>query len=387
MPTLIFLLSFGIPTWASGNVIISPVDRSFVRWEQVKVIGLTKNPSAKSVVCQVNGGEVVGSSVVPVVRGAFAASVRLKKGLNEISVTDQHGQNPQKVSVFLVTDDAKPQEGFNPFFTHFPLDREDQCQDCHNLKGEAPAYNKMIPSATCTSGQCHSNMGKGKFVHGPVGSATCIACHNPHGTPHKYLVTRPGGQGCSICHDTHRKEFKDKVVHSPVSEGGCIDCHDPHESTLKFQLKGSSQQDLCFNCHDSNLVKESFLHTPLKGGNCIACHNAHASPNGKLLASPREEICFSCHEDAKKGMTKKSVHEPVREDCQKCHDPHGAPQKALLRKVPHQICVDCHKSIHAKTIEAIAEAKFPHRPVQKGDCSSCHGAHFTDFERLLKAPL
>jgi predicted CXXCH cytochrome family protein len=38
-------------------------------------------------------------------------------------------------------------------------------------------------------------------------------------------------------------------------------------------------------------------------------------------------------------------------------------------------------------MQTIAEAKVSHQPVKKGDCSSCHVSHFTDFEKLLKAPL
>jgi len=369
--------------------IVYPVDRCMVKWERIRVIGLVTDSSVKNITCQVKGGEVLGGPTVPIIKGAFTASIRLKKGAkNEISILDQSGRTSQKLSIYFSKEEVKPPEGFKPYFIHSPLEKEELCQDCHNLKGEPVSYKKMIPSATCTSAQCHSQIGKGKFVHGPVGSGTCIACHNPHGTPFKSIVTRPGGEGCYICHDAQADEFKGKVIHSPVSEGGCSDCHDPHQSSLKFQLKGASQQDLCFNCHDSKLIKQSNLHEPLKGGgDCIACHKAHSSPNKKLLTLPSEKICFSCHEDVEKGLKKKYVHQPVKENCQECHDPHASSQKALLRKVQNQMCVECHQAIHPKTTQSIAQAKFPHQPVQKGDCSSCHGAHFTDFEKLLKAPL
>jgi predicted CXXCH cytochrome family protein len=384
-----FSLFLTIPVWAAneGFRIVYPIDRSFIKLEKIRLIGLAQDSSLKNVICQVKGGEVLGNPVIPVIKGGFTVSVRLKKGANEISISDQSGRTTQKVAIYFSKEDAKPPEGFQPYFAHFSLEGEGQCQNCHNLKGDLPDYKKMIPSATCISGQCHSQAGKGKFVHGPVGSGTCIACHNPHGTPFKQFVTRPGGEGCYICHDTQREEFKGKVVHSPVSEGGCIDCHDPHQSSLKFQLKGTSQQDLCFNCHDSNLIKKSNLHTPLKGGDCIACHNAHSSPNERLLTAPAKEICFSCHEDTKKGLKKKYVHKPVRENCQNCHDPHSSSEKAQLKKVAVGLCTDCHKALHPNTLRSVAEAKFPHQPVQKGDCTSCHGAHFTDFEKLLKAPL
>lgn len=378
-----------IPAWAAneGFRIVFPIDRSFIKWEKIRLIGVVRDPSLKNVICQVKGGEVLGNPAVPVIKGGFTVSVRLKKGANEISISDQSGRATQKLSIYYSAEDVKPPEGFRPYYTHSSIGREEQCQDCHNLKGEPFSYNKMIPSATCASAQCHSQMGKGNFVHGPVGSGTCIACHNPHGTSFKSMITRPGAKGCYICHEAEAEEFKGKVIHAPVSEGGCIDCHDPHQSSLKFQLKGSSQQDLCFNCHDSKLIKQSNLHTPLKGGDCIVCHNAHSSPNKKLLPMPSEKLCFSCHADVEKGLKKKYVHKPVKENCQECHDPHASSQKAQLRKVQNEMCIDCHKSIHPKTTQSITQAKFPHQPVQKGECSSCHGVHFTDFEKLLKAPL
>ncbi|MEW6374951.1 MAG: cytochrome c3 family protein [Thermodesulfobacteriota bacterium] len=395
MKNILLMIFFGLSlfiarlTWAADESfhIIYPIDHSIIKWERVRVIGLVKDPSIKNLMCQVKGGEVIGSPIISVIKGAFTLSIRLKKGLNEISILDQSGRTPQEVSIYFSKEDVKPPEGFRPYFTHFPLDREEQCQDCHNLKGEPLSYKKIIPIATCSTGQCHSQMGKGKFVHGPVGSGTCIACHNPHGTLNPSMVTRPGGEGCYICHDTQREAFKGKVIHSPVSEGGCSDCHDPHQSSLKFQLKGASQQDLCFNCHDSNLVKQSNLHTPVKGGDCIACHNAHSSPNEKLLTMTLEKICFSCHEEMEKELKKKYIHKPVKGNCQKCHDPHASSQKAQLRKVQIEMCIDCHKPIHPKIIQSITGAKFPHQPIQKGNCSSCHGVHFTDFEKLLKSPL
>lgn len=370
-----------------GFRIVYPPDQSAVKWEKIRVIGKVQGPNVQNLTCQVKGGQILGNPIIPIVKGAFTVSIQLSQGLNEITFKDQTGGMSQKVSVFFAKGDTKPSEGFRAYFIHSPLDREAQCEDCHELKGDGFSYKRFVPSTTCTTAQCHAQMGKGKFVHGPVGSGECFACHNPHGTPNPKIVMRPAGEGCYLCHDTEMKEFKGQVVHPPVSEGECIECHDPHQSELKFQLKGNSQQDLCFNCHDSNIIKKSNLHTPVKSGECTACHNAHSSPYKKLLALPEEQFCFSCHEEMKKGLTKKYVHEPVKEKCQNCHDPHGSPQKAQLKKGQLEMCMECHKDIHPKTLQTISKAEFPHQPVQKGDCSSCHGVHFADFEKLLKASI
>jgi hypothetical protein len=32
---------------------------------------------------------------------------------------------------------------------------------------------------SCVTSKCHANMGKGKYVHGPVSVLQCIICHMP----------------------------------------------------------------------------------------------------------------------------------------------------------------------------------------------------------------
>jgi predicted CXXCH cytochrome family protein len=383
-----FLLQASLLSAADeGFRILHPADRSSVRTERIRVIGVVRNPAITSLLCQVKGGEVVGNRTISVTDGAFTVLVQLARGVNELSIVEQKSGLTQKISVYLARDTTRPPDGFRPYFSHAPIEKEDQCGDCHNLKVKPVSYKRLTPSATCVTARCHSGMGKGKFVHGPIGSGSCTACHNSHGTTNQHMVSRPGDAGCYTCHDTKKAEFKGQVIHAPVASGGCTECHDAHQSDLKFQLKGTSLQGLCLTCHDANLVRSANLHTPVKEGNCTVCHNAHASSYRALLGSPADTVCFSCHEDAKKGLAQKYVHKPVKEGCQKCHDPHGSSQKASLHKAAQVLCVECHRSLHEKTIQALSTAKYPHSPVQNGTCGSCHSPHFSNDEKLLKAPL
>ena len=368
-----------------GLRIVYPTNSSIVKNERIRVVGLVKDPSTKNVTCQVKGGEVLGNASIPVNAGGFSVLVSLKKGLNEISISAPSGRAFQKVSVFFSKDEGKAPEGFRRYYSHSPVEGEGQCEDCHNLKGGSPGYQNIIPSATCQTGQCHPKMGKDKFVHGPVGAGTCIVCHNPHGSPNKGMVTRQGGQMCYICHEAEKEKFKGKVVHYPVAEGDCTGCHDPHQSKTKYQLKGASQQALCSTCHDV-ANRGSHVHTPVKMGECTECHQVHTSPNQKLLNSPREKICVSCHDDIEQGMSKKFVHKPVaQKGCPTCHDPHSSPNVAQLRKPSWKLCAECHEGSNA--LKAISTAKFSHPPVQKGECTGCHNLHSSDFAKLLKAPM
>lgn len=381
--TLILLSAPYLWTADEGLRILSPANSSVVKHERIRVLGIAKDPGIKNVACQVKGGEAPGNAAVRA-GGAFIIAVQLKPGLNEITVSDQGGKFSQKISVFFSKDNSKPPDGFRRYYTHYQWNKEDQCQDCHDLKGERPDYAKIVPSTTCITEQCHSRMGKDKFVHGPVGSGTCTACHNPHGSPNKNLVTRPGGEGCYICHEAAREKFKGKIVHPPITGGDCVGCHDPHQSSMKFQLKGGSAQGLCFTCHDASLLNHSNLHTPVKEG-CTECHQPHVSDNSKLLIAPPEKICLKCHSDMEKGLSKKHVHKPVAQNCEICHDAHGSPNKVQLRKDPVTLCNECHGGTNA--MKSIADAKYGHSPVQKGDCGDCHVVHYSDYDKLLKASL
>jgi predicted CXXCH cytochrome family protein len=86
---------------------------------------------------------------------------------------------------------------------------------------------------SCVTSKCHANMGKGKYVHGPVSVGQCTICHQPTDS-HTFKKIPNVGQLCNNCHD---KEFTGKVVHPPVKERKCTGCHDPHQSPNQFMLR------------------------------------------------------------------------------------------------------------------------------------------------------
>ena len=124
--------------------------------------------------------------MIPVTKQAFEATVNLKAGLNEVSVFPVGKEEAEaKISLFLKTDGNAGElpSGFKEYFLHTPTDQDLSCQACHRLDSTPVDYRRMnVMEATCQTGVCHDDMGKEKYVHGPVGAGTCIACHNPHGS-------------------------------------------------------------------------------------------------------------------------------------------------------------------------------------------------------------
>ncbi|MBI1336891.1 MAG: hypothetical protein GC164_08005 [Phycisphaera sp.] len=137
-------------------------------------------------------------------------------------------------------------------------DREDKlCMTCHNEPVKAHD-GREIASMTDTLSR--------KFLHGPVRSGDCTACHNVHGSSYTRLLT---------------KAF-------------------PESFYAKFDLRNYV---LCFSCHDKELVLDEktasltnfrdgdenlhyvHVHKAEKGRTCKTCHSIHGSDLPNHMAS------------------------------------------------------------------------------------------------------
>ena len=201
------------------------------------------------------------------------------------------------------------------------------CSACHQPHSSGFAY--LLKEETSTSCfECHTNIEE-KFKrslhkHAPLYSEhQCANCHFAHYSKYPALLKWEGNDTCLQCHSTtganknapqtatSQINIKDKkFIHEPIQETGCAACHDahgsrfgsllnePYPSTFYAGLKKDTY-DLCFQCHDRELLKErdettNFrngsmnLHNihvadPRKGRTCKACHNLHASDGAKLI--------------------------------------------------------------------------------------------------------
>ena len=108
-----------------------------------------------------------------------------------------------------------------------------------------------MKAGTCFSLACHTEIGNGKFVHGPVFEDKCEVCHG--GSANQ--IKGPGKNNCvavkkklsTICLSCHENIKLKNFVHGPLKQGECTACHNPHGSPYKFQLV-SAGSDLFFQC-------------------------------------------------------------------------------------------------------------------------------------------
>jgi predicted CXXCH cytochrome family protein len=179
------------------------------------------------------------------------------------------------------------------------------CYSCHN------DLKKTIETAAVG----HQAVKEGKY---------CLNCHSPHSSSEKKMLVLAEPDACYSCHnktikvgerniaDIKSMIEKSKYVHGAIENNGCSACHNPHASENKFLLTKSfpsgnyspaqkQNYELCMDCHESALFEEAqtkestgfrngdknlhFVHVNKdKGRTCIDCHNVHASNNLFLIA-------------------------------------------------------------------------------------------------------
>ncbi len=239
-----------------------------------------------------------------------------------------------------------------------------------------PSLAYSTPDAGCMASDCHDDMGKKEFVHGPVGAGICTICHNPvEGKDHEFKFMAEKEKLCFACHDESRNLIIAENVHTPVAEGKCTQCHDPHESDYKYTLLGQASE-LCYQCHDRAKFTTGEVHGPVAGGDCNVCHNPHSSENSHQLELPVQNLCVSCHMEKSDLFEMRHIHPPVKEACVNCHDPHAAPKKKMLVNDTPELCYGCHDRNNY-------EHTVGHEPVANGSCDECHDPHASDNPKMF----
>jgi predicted CXXCH cytochrome family protein len=237
-------------------------------------------------------------------------------------------------------------------------------------------------AGSCVTATCHSAMGKGKFIHGPVAVGNCTVCHISVGN-HKFATIKKASDFCYKCHD--RLNTK-SAVHVPVKNGDCTLCHDPHQSPYKYQLRADVTK-ICFNCHDKKIASGKYVHGPVSVGGCIMCHNPHQSDFPHMLNASGNAVCFQCHTDMADTLKgDKFVHEAVKEGCINCHSPHSADYPHNLKADGSEaLCFGCHTDKK----DWVANVKTKHGALQSGrKCLACHDPHGSGYpKQLVKAPM
>lgn len=287
---------------------------------------------------------------------------------------------------------------------HTPVKNGD-CTGCHNPHDSS--HGKLLaadPNKICFT--CHADIIPKSAIsaHKVVAEGGCIKCHDPHSSKNKNNLLTAGNDLCFGCHKEMSDVIKNvKFKHFPV-EKGCISCHNPHSSSKSASLLKDAVPALCLTCHKAEApsFKKQHMNYPVAKGRCTSCHDPHGSNSGGILytnvhrpvankmcnqcheeptsktpfATKRQgfELCRGCHSSmVNDAFTKNRIHWPVvdKTGCLNCHNPHAAPEKRLLKSKQGELCGRCHPDI----IEKQKHSPTKHKPVNDGQCTSCHSPH------------
>ena len=307
-------------------------------------------------------------------------------------------------------------------------------------KDRAP-FSERRGNVTCLTSKCHSGIGKGVVVHGPIKADGCHVCHivGKKWEPSAYATeigenkTIPSDHPklrradsaeinatCLLCHDTVGGFSPTaRYTHPAIQAGSCVSCHNPHHAQFKNLLnQDPSDPAFCLTCHATmgeKINSFKFKHGAMALGNgCNNCHLTHFSDNKHLLKTADGGICIACHGDKieKPALSNKqlvTIHDPVlKKRCPECHEPHGSNRERLLSadyssqmygkfsKERYALCFKCHTTDLALLPKVGSQTNFRNGAVnlhylhiqkhKKGlGCETCHNAHSTPGSKLVRS--
>lgn len=231
--------------------------------------------------------------------------------------------------------------------------------------------------------QCHTElipeMGK-TTVHDPFLNEECTVCHTPHGG--EVRVTSRTDTSASVVAGT---SWWDGLLSTIFGEDSWLARHmGTGEGSLYWRVFGPHPGSLC------NRIISWFKWAPLRlvatvtGRDTGVTTGTSVSSSGNIadrkseLVMPEDELCMMCHGSIGKKMASAFPHDPVvKGQCTSCHDPHASDHGALLVTDVKKLCVTCHGA----TLPF--DAMQLHTPFKNVNCLDCHDAHGSDFEGMI----
>jgi len=222
-----------------------------------------------------------------------------------------------------------------------------ECFDCHEDR-ELVSEKNRVEKSVFVDFQAYS--------HSVHESLDCIECHSdvdPDDLPHEESLSKVN---CSDCHEI--EEFNTSVHGS--GKVACNECHGKHDIQFVDSLK-SSFDELCKSCHKNakNDFKQSIHSAAIINENqqigCTSCHSTsiHTLKNKKFSTTDLHNACSSCHS----------------EEVQKYEGSlHG---KALTRgKFLSPSCVTCHNAHQIKSSKDNSSKTYKMNIPEL--CGKCH---------------
>ncbi len=113
--------------------------------------------------------------------------------------------------------------------------------------------------------------------------------------------------------------------HGPFAAKLCGGCHVPGTNNLIAPI-----EELCLRCHTTVvLTGKKKIHGPGASGGCKVCHEPHGSAYPYFLVADSKTFCLHCHN--KSDIMKREVHQGQTVQCTTCHDAHSSDNEYLLK--------------------------------------------------------
>ena len=174
-------------------------------------------------------------------------------------------------------------------------------------------------------------------------------------------------KNCLECHDD---KTKGKAVHSAIGMG-CSTCHSVKSdgTTTTVELV-SPKNELCFTCHEKS--KEEVLHKPYEQGQCTTCHSPHSSDFPKQTRAETNSLCLACHAARTATGDKVTLFEG--------QEMAGGDFDAIPKILPN----DKAQIGHPFASHPVSGMADPTHPTQKISCLSCHEQHASSQQSLVR---
>ncbi len=165
------------------------------------------------------------------------------------------------------------------------------CTSCHSIHGELtlaplPQNFRDVDAASAVCYQCHQdtftqfNFNEGHRL--AQGAVSCVSCHDPH-QPDKGMQL--GGFQHSQCRTCHAdKDGPFVFEHAASRVEGCSACHTPHGSPNRHMLTHQETGALCYTCHAAApQFHLGFGPGPARFDERTVCTNCHVTIHGSNL--------------------------------------------------------------------------------------------------------